>query len=99
MSRMVQKHPQALIDLIELADYLSLDDERIAWQFVESAEQSFDLLATMPNLGRAHASGMENLHVWHVHGFDTILIFYTKRKETIDIIRVLHAKRDIENLL
>jgi len=31
--------------------------------------------------------------------FDTILIFYIKRKEAISIIRVLHTKRDIENLL
>jgi len=99
MSRMVEKHPQALIDLIELADYLSLDDARIAQRFIESAAQTFDLLATMPNLGRAHPSEIDGLHVWHVHGFDTILIFYIKRKEAISIIRVLHTKRDIENLL
>lgn len=37
--------------------------------------------------------------VWDITGFDVYLIFYLPRSQTTEIVRVLHAARDIANLL
>jgi len=41
---------------------------------------------------------LEGLRRFPVHGFESYLIFYLPHPEGMDVIRVLHGARDIDNL-
>ena len=42
---------------------------------------------------------LEGLRMWLVSGFENYLVFYIERTHFIDIVRVLHAARDIPSML
>jgi toxin ParE1/3/4 len=84
----VEKRPQAIDDLATFAVYL--------------AEASFESLATMSEMGAAgkyNDPALGGVRVWRVTGFPNHLIFYRPIAGGVEVIRVLHAKRDIESLL
>jgi toxin ParE1/3/4 len=94
----VHKHAAARRDLVEHFVYLSenagLD---VADRFLLQVDESFSELASHPALGselalpKAEVVGMRK---WHVKGFEKFLIFYRPRKDSISIVRVLHAAQD-----
>lgn len=54
-----------------------------------------------PLSGVLYDSGIERLKGLrrvHVAGFETCLIFYLPANSGIDVVRVLHGARDIDNL-
>jgi toxin ParE1/3/4 len=55
----------------------------------------------MPAMGVAREyrdPKLEDVRMWRVAGFDSYLIFYRTTESGVEIIRVIHAKRDIEGL-
>jgi toxin ParE1/3/4 len=67
-----------------------------------AAEAAFELLAKTPELavvrdfGRPELSG---LRMWPICRFEKHLIFYRPTDQGIEVVRVLHASRDIEAIL
>ena len=56
----------------------------------------------MPELGAARSFAnpkLAGLRMWPIKGFEKQLVFYRPVKEGIEVIRVLHAARDIGPLL
>ena len=52
----------------------------------------------MPELGQRQEFGrkeLAGLRVWQVQGFENYLIFYRPIERGIEVLRVLHAARDI----
>lgn len=99
----VEKRPQVLRDLVEIAIYLAEEsgNDDLALRFLDAAEASFDELSAMPEMGAARTYNdplLANVRMWRVTGFPNHLIFYRPVEGGIEIIRVLHAKRDIEAL-
>jgi len=83
----VEKRPQAIRDLADIAVYL--------------AEASFESLGAMSEMGTAmtyNDPALVDVRMWRVAGFPNHLIFYRAIECGIEVIRVLHAKRDIESL-
>jgi toxin ParE1/3/4 len=102
MSGRVVKHPRVFIDLDEQATYLQSDSLRVAIRFLEQAEQTFEMLAGMPGLGKAYDSDaprLAGLRSFGIKGFDKILVFYRPIKGGIEVVRVLHSARDIPKIL
>jgi len=69
----------------------------IASRFVDAQEAAINYLCQHPCSGSlrfAYELDMTDLRSWSLHGFPYI-IFYTADDERIDILRVLHASRDI----
>ena len=97
----VQKRPQAAADLIDIASYIAEDNPDAAERFLDAAEAAFDLLASMPSMGRAvtfQSPATQGIRVWRIQGFERYLIFYRAVEGGIEIVRVLHGARDIEGL-
>lgn len=98
----VEKRPQALRDLAEIAVYLAEEsgNDELAFRFLASAESSFADLAAMPEMGATREykdPALTNLRMWRVSGFPNHLIVYCPLGAGgIEVVRVLHAKRDIE---
>lgn len=102
MTLKVLKLPQAERDLEECFVYIAEDSLGIGIKFLDAFEKSVEQLAEFPFMGKVlelKNNELREMRVWHVTGFNVYLIFYTPRPQTIEIVRVLHAARDIGNLL
>jgi toxin ParE1/3/4 len=99
----VDKRPLAIRDLADIAVYLAEESgsDDLAFRFLDAAEASFAKLAAMPAMGVAREyrdPELEGVRMWRITGFDDYLIFYRPAESGVEIIRVLHGKRDIESL-
>ena len=101
MGTTITKRPQATCDLLELADYIARDSLEAAERFLKAAEEAFQLLAGMPELGvhcPFRSRRAKGIRVWAIRGFEDYLVFYRPIKAGIDVVRVLHGARDIPSL-
>ena len=100
---LVERRPQAIRDLADIAVYLAEEsgNHDAAYSFLAAAEASFEQLAAMPAMGVAREYldwALAGVRMWRIAGFENYLIFYRPVESGIEIIRVLHAKRDIDSL-
>jgi toxin ParE1/3/4 len=99
----VRQHAKARSDLIEHYVYLAQEaGETTANRFMDSAEASFELLATQPKMGAPltlRHPDLAGMRKWSVAGFESFLIFYLPRRDGITVARVLHASNDWWGLL
>jgi toxin ParE1/3/4 len=98
MSREIDVRRDALVDTIEIAFYLSEDNEAAAERFSHAVVAAYERLAEMPTLGSLRDYGVPtliNVRAWPVPGFPNYLIFYEVQDEKIVILHVLHGARDL----
>ena len=87
--------PQALVDLVETADYLAKDDVEVADRFFDAFEKTLEDIRRTPKIGSIRKfRNRIDVRMWFIHGFDKSLIFYTENADEIVILRVIHAARD-----
>jgi toxin ParE1/3/4 len=82
-----------------LASQASLET---ALLFYDAARTTVARIAKMPSIGERWPSAdprLADLRVWRLEGFEEHLIFYRPAAEGIEVVRVLHGARDIENVL
>ena len=102
MKRRIHRRPQAKLDLIAHALYIAEDNPDAAERFLDAAEASFEQLANMPKMGSPRQfknPSLAGLRMWPVKGFRKHLIFYRLTAGGVEVIRMLHAARDIEKIL
>jgi toxin ParE1/3/4 len=97
------QRPRARLDLLEQFVYFgeqaSVD---VAEQYFDAVGKTCALLAQQPHMGNVYESGISRLaglRRFRVKGFENYFIFYLLRRGGIDVVRVLHSARDIDNLL
>ncbi|MBW3596750.1 MAG: type II toxin-antitoxin system RelE/ParE family toxin [Planctomycetes bacterium] len=101
MAHAYHRTRQAQIDLAELSDWLGQQSPALALRFLQAAKQTFELLAAHPGIGgKCHFPGAEfrDIRVWRVTGFPNHLIFYRRTDDGVQIARVLHAARNLDDL-
>jgi toxin ParE1/3/4 len=94
----VRVRPRADTEIDALADYIANDSLGAAMRFLDAMQKTFDQVADQPGIGSpryAHLPMLEGLRVWPVSEFENHLIFYIERPSYVDVLRVLHASRDI----
>jgi toxin ParE1/3/4 len=99
MGSRVTRTPLAARDLDELAEYL----RREAWlavalRFVTSAEAACTVLAEHPHIGASLGLLGADIRRWHIDGFGNHVILYRLTDHGVEIVRILHAARDLESL-
>jgi len=70
-------------------------------RFLGAIEESLEQVAEFPLLGKTREFQNEQLkgvRMWHVKGYENYLIFYAASESAIEVIRLLHGSRDIEEL-
>ncbi len=99
----IVRRPAARVDVVEIAVYLGTEaTPEIADRFVAALARAYERLAAMPHIGSPYRStkvGLRNLRKWPVPGFSNHLIFYRPIADGVEVIRVLHASRDLIRLL
>ena len=97
----VTKRTQAERDLEEGFVFIGEENLDAGVRFLVAAEESFEFLAKMPLIGSPRefrSSRLRNIRVWPIKGFEDYLIFYRPTDDGIEVLRVLHGKRDIEEI-
>ncbi|MFO0803166.1 MAG: type II toxin-antitoxin system RelE/ParE family toxin [Gemmataceae bacterium] len=99
----VAKRPQARIDLDDIAAHLAVNaGADVAIRFLEAVETVLEQIDAMPESGAPFECDDPRLNgIRHisVRGFRNHYVFYFVRPAGIDLVRVLHAKRDLSSIL
>lgn len=96
----IVKLPQALIDLVETAEYLAEDDAEVADRFFDEFESTLELITKSPKIGSVKRyKDQTDIRMWFIRGFEKSLIFYTESADEIVILRVIHSARDYTRFL
>jgi toxin ParE1/3/4 len=93
--------PQADRDINNHFEYIAEDSLEAAVRFYEAAFRAFDVLRTHPHIGPTRQfkhPQLNDIRIWLVKDFEKHLIFYRAANERVEILRVLHASRDIDNV-
>jgi toxin ParE1/3/4 len=102
MTRHILIHEDANLDLHEHFHYLAMNNTASAFHFFDAARETFAALARMPGIGQRYESEEDtiiNIHKWAVKGFRKYVIFYRYDDKNLEILRIIHATRDLTPLL
>jgi toxin ParE1/3/4 len=101
---LVRKREAAKRDLIaHWVWYAENADMETADHFLAAADSTTIMLAGQPEAGyrifvtKTELQGMRRFPV--TDGFESMLLFYFPLQDGIDLVRVVHGSRDIQNLL
>lgn len=101
MNYKVRKKPQAERDIEECFVYIGEENLGVAVHFLVAVEDSIEEIGRNPFIGKQRefkSSQLANLRMWLVKNFSNYQIYYTVEAEIIEIIRVLHGARGIEDI-
>lgn len=88
--------PSAQADIDEIWDYVSQDSRQNADRLVDRIyELCRERLAHQPMMGRSREELAPQLRSFPVGSY---LVFYRPISDGIEVVRVLHGRRDIESL-
>ena len=103
MSGQVVKRPHALQDLDEAAAYIQdQSGPHRAIRFLRAADSTFAMLAGMPGMGTRYEPEeplYADLRYFPITRHPNHLVFYRPLPDGIEVLRVLHAARDIAGIL
>ena len=101
MSRRIIRSDLALADLEEQAEYIRRSNPRAALRFLDAAEATFRMLASMPGLGQGHESEnplYQDLRCFPISKFRAHVVYYKPLADGIIVIRVVHGARDLDQV-
>ena len=102
MSLRVVRSALARADVLDHASYIAenagLD---AADRFLQAIEHAYAQLAQLPGMGSPRDYGdpaLTGMRMWPIPRYRNFLIFYRATGEEIEILRVLYAARDIQEI-
>jgi toxin ParE1/3/4 len=101
MTKKILITPKANQDLDDCFAYISQDNPETALQFFDSTRITIAQIARMPRIGSIFTTNdnrLQDLRKWSVKDFRKYLIFYIDREDVVEIVRILHATRDISSI-
>ena len=87
--------PRSHADLIEIWSYIADDSEANADAFIDKLDAVLRMLAQQPGTGRRREDLAFGIRSFPVGRY---MVFYRSSERTVEIVRVLHAARNIEPL-
>lgn len=102
MTKPVRMTPRADRDMNECFAWLRRENHYAAARFLESAELTCKHLSTLPAAGSRCYTGielMEGIRFIPIRNWESYLLFFRERTDSIDIIRLLHDARAIPEIL
>lgn len=99
---MIVRRPLADVDLLEQAEYIAREDPGAARRLLVAAERTYAMLERVPRMGRIvplRNPRLRELRMRAATGFPNQIVFYRTIPGGIDVVRVLHAARDLPRAL
>ena len=94
--RRLTRTTAAEADLTSLWAYIAADNEPAANRLLERIETASKRLVEFPELGRSHDDVRSGLRLFAVGNY---LLLFRRTEEGVEIVRVLHGKRNWRALL
>jgi len=91
--------PAAVDDLISIFDWIAGDSPANAAAFIEKLDQRIGSLKIHPFLGRIPRDDKLRNSGYRVLVIDSYLVFYIVRGKTVEVHRVVHGSRSLEDML
>lgn len=91
----IKRKPAAKADLLDIWEYVAADDIEQADRLLDAIEIQCQKLSRFPRLGRARDELLPSLRSFPVGNY---VVFYRPSKDGIEIIRVLHGRRDVSGV-
>jgi toxin ParE1/3/4 len=91
----VYRFRRAEEDLLAISEYIAIDSPAAAANWLEKIERTLNLLALHPMVGEDVSHFKPNLRRFCQGNY---LLFFAPRADGIDLVRVLHGSRKIEDL-
>jgi toxin ParE1/3/4 len=91
MARVIRR-PLAELDILEIWDFIAEDSMTEADLWIDRLDEKLLLWATQPMMGRSRdelAAGLRSF------AFGRYVVFFLPIPDGLDVVRVLHASRDI----
>jgi toxin ParE1/3/4 len=99
VTRRAVRQPRARRDIIEQALHIGRDDPRAAERFQRAVQDAEQMLLDMPGRGAPRSfRHLQNARMGRV-GVSRHLIFYRPTADGIEVLRILHASRDLAAVL
>lgn len=95
-----QLTPQAVADIFEIWSFIAKDNPAAAERVEEAIFRACDFLSDSPLTGhlRQNLTALP-VRFWVVQPYSNYLIVYRPENKPLQIIRVLHAARDLPDVL
>jgi toxin ParE1/3/4 len=91
---------RAVEDIDEHAAYIAGHNTRAAYRFLDKVEETFDVLCRHPRIGsRRFDHIVPGLRAWPISNFESYVVLYFAAPSAVQVVRVVHAARDLEALL
>lgn len=87
--------PEAEQDLVDIWVYIAEDSPTNADSYIDKLYSKGLLLSENPEIGAERSDLMDELRAFPV---DHYVLFYRKQNNGIELVRVLHASRDIDSI-
>lgn len=91
--------PVAVDDLISIFDWIASDSPTNAASFVDKLDKHISSLATHPFLGRIPRDDKLKNSGYRILVIESYLGFYIVRSKTIEIHRIIHGSRNLEDII
>ncbi len=89
--------PRAEQDVEDIWDFIALDNIRAADRVIGDIERAFKRLAQAPGIGHYREELADKRHRFHL--VYSYLIVYRWQRRPLQVLRVLHAARDVQTIL
>lgn len=102
MNRRIIILESARQDVLDHFQYIGLDSPDAARRFNGCFKTTLKTLLAFPEMGRSHPfenPELQDIRFFPIKDFDKYLIFYRLTMAGVEVIRVLHAARDIYGAL
>ena len=87
---------QARSEVLQIWNYIAANSEEAADGFLDLLKQHFQLLGSTPHAGRTREELRTGYRSFPVGEY---LIFYRVNNKVVEIMHVLHGRRDLKSLL
>ena len=89
--------PAAEGDLLKIIEYLEGDSPDAVLRVVDALDEAMQRLAENPGIGHGRSDlTREDVRFWPVFKY---LVIYRPESQPLQIVRVLHARRDVKRIL
>jgi toxin ParE1/3/4 len=83
--------PKARDDIAAISTYIRNENPRAAERWFSNLERRFEAIGAMPGMGSPRPEFGENVRL---SVFGSYLILYREQPRIVDIVRVVHGRRD-----
>lgn len=92
---LLRRSPESIADLLAISERIALDNPSAAYRWLDNINGTIELLASFPTIGEAvprYGSRVRRL----TQG--AYVLFFRSDGSELELLRVLHGSRDIEQL-